>query len=354
MADFSFIRYANCWEDTENLTKSLEENKRILSICSAGDNVLGMLTKNPKSITAFDINETELHLLRLKIAAFKNLSYKEILVLLGINKGDSIELFKKLEKDLDKETYNFFSNNKKIFKKGIINSGKFEHYFQLFRNFIIPLFTTKKRIKYLVSCETIEEQKKYYEEKINNKRLNKLFNFFFGFKVMGKYGRDKSFYDYVPEKEKSATEIRSRFDNGISTILNKTNPYITYVLLNKYTKDALPFYLREENYEIIKKNLNKITIKKGSLLDIEGEFDYFNLSDIFEYMSDEDYQKNINHIEKISSNNAKILYYNMQCKKYIDNKLFRLNEELSNRLKKENKSYFYRDVLVYERGSKNE
>ena len=85
MADFSFIRYANCWEDTENLIKSLDENKKILSICSAGDNVLGMLTKRPKSIIAFDINETQLNLLKLKIAAFKNLPYEEIEALIKLS-----------------------------------------------------------------------------------------------------------------------------------------------------------------------------------------------------------------------------------------------------------------------------
>ncbi len=354
MTDFSFVRYANCWEDTENLIKSLDENKKILSICSAGDNTLGMLTKNPKSIIAFDINETQLNLLRLKISAFKNLSYEEILILLGINKGNSFEIFKRLEKNLDIRTYEYFYNNKKMFKKGIINSGKFEHYFQLFRRFIIPLFTTKNKIYKLVTFNNIENQKKYYEEKINNKRLNKLFNFFFGFKVMGKYGRDKSFYDYVPEKEKSAKEIKSRFDTGISTILNKTNPYITYVLLNRFTTDSLPFYLRKENYETIKNNIDKIQIIKGSLLDIEDKFDYFNLSDIFEYMSNEDFEKNLKHLEKISNKEAKILYYNMQCKKYIKNSCFILNEKLSNKLKKENKSYFYRDVLLYEKGCKKD
>ena len=111
MADFSFIRYANCWEDTENLIKSLDDNKRILSICSAGDNVLGILTKNPKSIVAFDINETELNLLRLKIAAFKKLSYEEVLIILGINKGNSIELFARLKDTMDEKTYEYFKNN---------------------------------------------------------------------------------------------------------------------------------------------------------------------------------------------------------------------------------------------------
>lgn len=354
MTNYSFIRYANCWEDTESLINTLEENKKILSICSAGDNVLGMLTKNPKEIVAFDINETQLNLLNLKIAAFKKLKYEEILILLGIKKGDSLKLFKKLERTLDKDTYNYFIQNKRILKKGIINSGKFEKYFQLFRKIIIPLFTNKKNIKKLASYSNVKEQKEFYEEKINNKRLKRIFNIFFGFKIMGKYGRDKSFYDHVSDKEQSAFEIKKRFDIGISTIPNKTNPYITYILLNEFTNDALPYYLQKENYNSIKNNINKIIIKKGTLLDINMKFDYCNLSDIFEYMSEEDFNKNINHLDKITKNNCRVLYYNMQNKRYIENKNFVLNQKLSNCLKQKNKSYFYRDVLVYEKEKKYE
>lgn len=354
MTDFTFIRYANCWEDSNNLLKCLESNKKILSICSAGDNTISLLLNKPKKIVAFDINKTEIYLLKLKMAAFKKLSYEEILILLGIKKGDAFLQFQKLKKILDKECYTYFLEHKKLFKKGIIHSGKFEKYFQMFRKYIIPLFTTKKKIYLLATASNLAEQKNIYDQYINNKRLNFIFKIFFGFRVMGKYGRDKSFYDHVPNKEKSAYEIKERFDQGITRILNKTNPYITYVLLNKYTDEALPVYLRKENYDTIKENINKIEIVTGSLLDIKENFDYFNLSDIFEYMSEDDFYKNINHVDSISNKNSKIVYYNMQNKRYIKNKKFVLNTKLSEKIYKENQSYFYRDFLVYEKSCKNE
>ena len=38
--NFQFIRYANCWEDADILSEALDvaENKKFLSIASAGDN----------------------------------------------------------------------------------------------------------------------------------------------------------------------------------------------------------------------------------------------------------------------------------------------------------------------------
>ena len=50
-AKFDFIRYANCWEDTNNLFEALDiENKTGLSVLSAGDNTLALLIKNPTAL----------------------------------------------------------------------------------------------------------------------------------------------------------------------------------------------------------------------------------------------------------------------------------------------------------------
>ena len=45
-AEFTYIRYANCWEDTEVLCEALIPGygKRILSIASAGDNSLALIS----------------------------------------------------------------------------------------------------------------------------------------------------------------------------------------------------------------------------------------------------------------------------------------------------------------------
>ena len=51
--------------------------------------------------------------------------------------------FLSLENVMDKAAFAFFSQHREFFDKGIIHIGKFEHYFQIFRNQIIPLFSTK-------------------------------------------------------------------------------------------------------------------------------------------------------------------------------------------------------------------
>ena len=53
-ADFSGIRYAQCWEDADVLLAALEPapGKRCVSIASAGDNTLALLSRDPESVLA--------------------------------------------------------------------------------------------------------------------------------------------------------------------------------------------------------------------------------------------------------------------------------------------------------------
>ena len=167
---------------------------------------------------------------------------------------------------------------------------------------------------------------------------------------MGKLGRDKNFYRYVEDKDDSAKDIKARVDYGISHSINKTNPYLSYIAFNNFTDDALPFYLRKENYNRIRDNLDRITLLEGDLTTIKNlEIDFFNLSDIFEYMSEKDFKKNIQIIAELGNKGARIAYWNMQNKRYIDNKQFKFLDQLSKNLFTENQSWFYRDFCIYEK-----
>ena len=61
-ANFTQIRYAQCWEDADILVKALEPapGKRCLSICSAGDNTLALMAQSPDYVLAIDLNEAQL------------------------------------------------------------------------------------------------------------------------------------------------------------------------------------------------------------------------------------------------------------------------------------------------------
>src|SRR4029434_2763681 len=66
-ADFSQIRYAQCWEDADVLLEALaiQPGEVCLSIGSAGDNTLALLAREPARVIAVDLNPSHLARLRL-------------------------------------------------------------------------------------------------------------------------------------------------------------------------------------------------------------------------------------------------------------------------------------------------
>lgn len=351
-AKFDFIRYSNCWEDTENLLHSLDmKGKKGVSILSAGDNTLALLLADPEKITAFDLNPTQIHLFYLKKAGFQTLSHEQLLELLGVNgTAKSRERFLSLKGIMDPEAFAYFESHPEFFEEGIVNMGKFEHYFQIFRNKVVPLFTTKKHMDTLALFKDPDEQKAYYDRYVNNRRMKGIFQVFFGFRMMGKLGRDKHFYDHVEDKEDSASNIKAVADTGMGRIPNWDNPYMTYVLTNRYPDHALPYYLRPEHHDTIRDRLDRIEVVQGSFTDITGSYDFFNLSDIFEYMSGDVFQKNVEHLKETANPGGRVAYYNMQGKRYLPEGDFHYKKELSEYRTKKTKSYFYRDFNVYDIG----
>ena len=92
-ADFSGIRYAQCWEDADILLDALNVGPGhvCLSIASAGDNALAMLTRDPARVVALDLSPAQLACLELRVCAYRNLAHEELLELIGVERRNEVE-----------------------------------------------------------------------------------------------------------------------------------------------------------------------------------------------------------------------------------------------------------------------
>src|SRR5271170_3564698 len=84
-ADFRAIRYAQCWEDADILLEALDVRPGdvCLSIASAGDNALALLTRQPAKVIALDLSLAQLACVELRVAAYRTLEHAELLELVG-------------------------------------------------------------------------------------------------------------------------------------------------------------------------------------------------------------------------------------------------------------------------------
>lgn len=315
-ADFSAIRYAQCWEDADILMEGLaiRPGDTCLSIASAGDNSLSMLAHGAGRVVALDLNPAQLACLELRVAAYRELSHRELLELIGsqpsVRRGD---LYRRCRSQLGSETRAFWDAHSAEIETGIGGAGKFERYFSLFRQRIMPLVHSRSIIELLLTGGAPAEREQFYRKEWDTWRWQLLFRIFFSRFVMGRLGRDPSFFRYV--EGSVAERILARTRHALTFLNPADNPYLQWILTGQHTT-ALPFALRPEHFEAIRANLDRLEwhcLPLEEFLEQEGadSIDRFNLSDIFEYMSEDNHQRLLERLVCAGRSGGRLAYWNM-------------------------------------------
>jgi len=354
-ADFSFIRYAQCWEDADVLNEALQVKAGdvCLSIASAGDNSLSLLANNPERVIALDLNPAQLACLELRVASYKVLEHHELLsLIIPGGEVDRLKLYQRCKKAMSKSACDFWDANQNLIVSGIGASGKFEKYFSQFREKVLPFIHNKKTIRKLLEKKSKTERENFYARHWNNWRWKLLFRIFFSRYLMGKMGRDPQFFNYV--KGSVADRILNRTQHALTEIDTAENSYLHWILTGRYDH-ALPRALRAEYFDPIRDNIHKIEWHLMSIEDFfqcekELKVDKFNLSDIFEYMSLESYHSLLQSLVKHSSKNARLAYWNMLApRSRPESMVGQLHPlEIADQLHKRDNAFFYSRFVVEE------
>jgi S-adenosylmethionine-diacylglycerol 3-amino-3-carboxypropyl transferase len=355
-ADFSAIRYAQCWEDADVLVAALDPQPDhvCLSIASAGDNALALLSRGPARVIAVDLNPAQLACLQLRVAAYRDLEHGELLELIG-SRGSVRRpaLYQRCRALLSSAARQFWDGHAAEIEQGIGSAGKFERYFATFRTRVLPLVHSRRRVERLLAGGDLATLEAFYSREWNTWRWRLLFKIFFSRFVMGRLGRDPAFFRYVEGSVAERILARTRY--ALTALDPAANPYLQWVLTGTHTT-ALPFALRPENFDAIRRNLDRLEWFRGSIeeyLDAHRDLrvDRFNLSDIFEYMSPENYQRLLERLIAASNPGARLAYWNMLAPRSRPDALaarLRLCDGLASELFAQDKAWFYSRFVLEE------
>ena len=348
-AKFDLIRYSQVWEDADLLVEALDiqADDIVLSIASAGDNAFALLAQNPEKVYAVDLSFAQIACCELRKAMYRELTHKEHLIFGGVIAGDidRISVFKKLA--LPSDVRDYWKEHITHIEKGFMTQGKFERYFRLFRQKVLPLVHTQRKIQALTAPKSVDERYAFYDKVWNNRRWRMMFNIFFSRFVMGRLGRDKAFFKFV--EGSVADRILARTKHALTESDPSRNPYLQFILCGAYNS-VFPYALREENYNKIRNNLDKIEFHQASIekftAEFNGEFNAFNLSDIFEYMAQEGMDTLYGSMLQKSAAGARFAYWNMlaprRCSDFLCEKYgVETNEEQNRRFLLKDKAFFY-------------
>ena len=316
-ADFSTIRYAQCWEDSRLLTAALRPaGRHCLSIGSAGDNSFALLAGSAASVTAVEMNAAQVACIELRRAAYLTLDHGEFLGLLGSRScSDRVKLYRACRDQMSVGAREIWDGMPTAVENGIGSAGKFERYFALFRDRILPLAHSRRRVLSLLEPRSSTGRLEFYQETWDNRRWRWIFQIFFSRTVMGALGRDPEFFKYV--EGSVADRILKRTHHALVALDPSENPYLHWILTGTHG-EVLPDALEEKNFEIIRRGLvdDRFEVAQAPLERwLTGNpgrcYDAFNLSDIFEYMSEANTRDLLEKIVVSSRPGARLAYWNM-------------------------------------------
>lgn len=284
---FDAFVYNQIWEDprVDLAALRLDENSRVLTISSGGCNALNYLIENPQSVTAVDLNRHHIYLLNLKIAALGFLpSYQDFFNFFGFGKSENnVRNYQKfIAPNLDQDTRKFWESGSffgklsygrriNFFRKGGLYDHSRNGYFLRFFHKCAHLAGCKP--EEILKARTPAEQEALYE-----KFIAPFFDSFF-IQLVGKMPVTMFGLGIPPQQY---TELKKDLADGANVIdiyKQRTRRLaVEYPIYENYfawqafarrydteNRQAIPDYLKEENYQVLRANVDQIKTKIGSV-----------------------------------------------------------------------------------------
>lgn len=263
----NFLIYNICWEDSDVDRHLLQINAdtSLLTITSAGCNVLNYLLDNPKSVDCVDINPKQTALLELKVALIKHGDYELFFSFFGNGKTEYYKsgyqqvrsfLPPTSQKFWDKHIHYFHPEGKGFFYQG--GSGLFAR----FLNRTID----KKGIRNPVN-EIIYQDSKDQRAELFGDIKQKLWS-----------GPEQDFWKTsfilslagIPASQREAIgDINEFMKKVLFRVFVDQKPIDNYFwrvyLEGKFSKDCCPEYLKKENFELLKSNIDRLHISTDGI-----------------------------------------------------------------------------------------
>ena len=352
-ASFDDIRYAQLWEDADVLVTALgrQQGNSLVSIASAGDNALAMLLLDPARVIAIDLSPAQIACLDIRVAAYRSLDHASWLELLGSRASSRrAELLDRVARTLGAADQAFWAARREaVVKYGLGGAGKFERYFSIFRQYLLPLVHSRRTVDEVFVKKPKALRARFLDERWNNRRWRWLLKLFFSNFVMGRLGRDPAFFEHV--EGSLAQHVARRLHHAAVDLDPSGNPYLHWILKGDHA-DALPLAWRAEHFDTIRDRLDRLDIRCGALealVETGEKADGFNLSDIFEYMSGDVFADVYGSILEAANPAARLVYWNMMVPRRvpaIHAARVRAMDDAIAAGKAADKAFFYSDFVV--------
>lgn len=338
-------------EHTECAALGIGENSRVLSVCSAGEMPLSLLALGAGQVDAIDIDENQLHLAQLKKAAVLTLERTEAIGFLGYiptRPGERATLFRDVEKALPANSRSFWRGQLKEVRHGAVWAGRYERYVnRLVR--LLKIFM-RKSIEGLFECETVEQQRDYFQRTFNKRRYRAVFDLAFHPKVFSKRGMDPRSLEHRDQNQSLSRQYFDHFRALCTATPVKENHLLQLHLLSRVlSTDAVPTYLTQSGFERVRERIGRLSFQQADLVAYLQNTkpktnDCFHLSNLPDWMPQSGFEAVMRLLAEKSDRPARLVWRYIHIDRTLPDDLndtMKVDRELGNQLRNNDRFPFY-------------
>ncbi|MEH7238342.1 DUF3419 family protein [Bacillus sp. JJ1562] len=352
----SSIFFSQIREDSlvEREISKIAKPKKVLVIGSGGCTAFSILNDSVDQVLCVDVNPAQCALIELKKAAIQHLTRNEFLAFIGeVACQNRVQLYDAVVNDLPDYAREYWKKHIHEIELGINHCGVNERFYRFIGENICRNIYDETVWRELFSANNLKEQQEFYEKYMTTSEwrtaakilLSKTTHLQFFPSFMFANASESDFAEF----------FLSQFEKEVKTKLIHNNYFLTQILFSSYLFDhdeGVPFYLSEEGYESVKRNIEKLSIHSLSiqeLLNKEHSIDAFYLSNVFDWSDIKGTESICNGILRAKSEKAVVLFRNMLSTSQLPDvfmKHFIYDEELSMRCEGLERSMLYQKITV--------
>ncbi|MBI3074316.1 MAG: DUF3419 family protein [Deltaproteobacteria bacterium] len=354
---FKRIGYSTVWEDERVISEGLapRDGDRVLSITSGGCFSLQFLALGAGEVVSLDFNRNQNALLELKVAAAKKLPHTDLWEFLGLAPSRSrLTTFERLREALSPWARDYWDRNLKLIERGVGVAGKQDQYFHWLGRFL-TLLQGRRRVRAFLSCPDAEAQRRFFDDEWTSFAWRRFSDVAFSRFVLDR-AFHKDHFAYSRETD-PAVAIRRAAEHVLRDVPVWDNFYLYYLFKGTYpTNELCPAWLRASTYATLRQRLHRLTIETGELEQFifsqpDASIDCFNFSNIFDWVSVENFAKLLREVVRVARPGARLCYWTniVNTKREIDPKQIpeiREDRTLAEKIFAANRTPGYSSVVV--------
>ncbi|KAF9158360.1 hypothetical protein BGX21_003530 [Mortierella sp. AD011] len=314
--------YAFTWEDPriDLEVLNLQKDDVMFVITSAGDNALEYALKGqPSRIHCVDMNPCQNHLLELKLASIKNLSYDNFWQMFGDGRHPDFRriLLDQLSPTLSSTALQFWYKNRNSFDDCFYESGYSGLALRLFK-WLIRIKGLSKVVEEITTTDDIRIQEQLWENVVKPATLPTwlvrwLSHPAFLWNALGvPINQMNLFLD-----EGSAVRyLYDTLDPIMTRSLFKNDQYFYNLVVNrKYTQESCPSYLTEEGFQTLKDQnaTDSMLLHTKSIIEVlrslgDGELTKAVLMDHMDWFDLKDAEEEIKEVSRAIRSGGMVLW----------------------------------------------